>query len=490
MEKVFDNPSKLESLVKQKYGFPEFIMMENAALAIKNLILEQKPAPDAKCLILCGKGNNGGDGYALARLISGHLQPLLFTLEPPAASEAKAQYDMCRKMGIKFVSAAALSSMSPDFIVDCLYGTGFKGELSPKVQKIIDTANKSKAIRIACDIPTALAFDAHYTVTMGEHKLALFSDKAKQVCGQIITAPLGVDPELFEKHLSPAAFLINSQDMKLPFRTNKAAHKGTYGHTAVMTGEKAGAAIICATAAMNFGSGLTSLIRCPDSNLVQFKISPELMISEPDAKGLPVIPAKTTCVVYGPGIQNVWGEDLVVIGEWFAKPSVKAPAAVFDAGVFGDVHFADLLSILNLRPDARIVLTPHLLELTRLCNALNIFPKLTVQELADNPETKIKVGKKINSLLPNTTLVIKSANTFIADKGQTYIITDGTPSLAKGGSGDVLAGLIASLLAQGYTPKDAAVTACQAHALAAKKTGASTYALTPVKLIKAVSSLK
>ena len=102
MQKVFDNPSALESLVKQKYGFPDFIMMENAALAMKNLITDLPGK--GKCLILCGKGNNGGDGYALARMLFGQVETLLFCLEAPTAPEAKKQYEMCKKMGIKFVS--------------------------------------------------------------------------------------------------------------------------------------------------------------------------------------------------------------------------------------------------------------------------------------------------------------------------------------------------------------------------------------------------
>ena len=92
-------------------------------------------------------------------------------------------------------------------------------------------------------------------------------------------------------------------------------------------------------------------------------------------------------------------------------------------------------------------------------------------------------------MFPNTTVVIKSANTFIASGGETFIITDGTPSLAKGGSGDVLAGMIASLLAQGYSAKDAAITACETHALAAKKHGEASYDLSPEKIIKIIKTI-
>ena len=471
MQKVFDNPSQIEALVKQKFGFPDFIMMENAALAIKNLITSD-------CIILCGKGNNGGDGYALARQLYGTIKTVVFCLEPPVAAEAKTQYEMCKKLGIPFISQAALTKKlsdtknPPAFIIDCLYGTGFKGDLTAETAKIVALANKAESIRIACDIPTALTFNAHYTVTMGEHKLQLFSDKAKQVCGKIIVAPLGMDKTLFENTAhSPAAFLIETNDLKLPFRKNKAAHKGTYGHTAVFAGEKSGAAVLCATAAMNFGSGLTTIIKQQKSNLSQFKISPELMISDS-------IPAKTTCIVLGPGSDTLQPETSSAIETWWFSEKTKSPSAVFDAGMFGNASFITLLKKLCTRKDSRIVLTPHLAEFARFSS------QITVDELANNPETKIKAGKAFTKKYPGVTLVIKSANTFIFDKNQTFIVTDGSPSLAKGGSGDVLAGMIAALLAQGYTGKDAAITACEAHALAGTKHGADFYDLSPLKLIR------
>lgn len=490
MQKVFHNPSRLEALAKQKYCIPDFIMMENAALAIKNFILEQKPSASTKCLILCGKGNNGGDGYALARLLSGKLEPLLFSLEAPTAAEAKAQHLMCKKMGIPFITKKDLLELLnsytekqavPLIIVDCLYGTGFKGQLLPQVQKIIEASNRTQATRLACDISSGLAFDADYTITMGQNKLALFGDQAKKVSGKIIVAPLGIERSLFEGLLPPCAYLVTKEDIKLPLRTNKAAHKGTYGHTAVFAGQKAGASIICATAAMNFGSGLTSLIADENSGLKQFKISPELMISEG-------IPAKASCLVLGPGMDSCTPQILDKVSAWFNKASNKSPAAVFDAGLFGNEAFAAFLQKISSKAGARIVLTPHLLEFARLCQSLKLLPKekdlLSVETLANSPETKLLLGQKISSSFPNVTVVIKSANTFIASAGQTYIITDGTPSLAKGGSGDALAGMIASLLAQGYSALDAAITACESHALAGRKQGAGSYDLSPLKLIR------
>ena len=169
------------------------------------------------------------------------------------------------------------------------------------------------------------------------------------------------------------------------------------------------------------------------------------------------------------------------IETWWFSEKTKSPAAVFDAGMFGNASFITLLKKLCTRKDSRIVLTPHLAEFARFSS------KITVEELANCPELKIKAGMALLKKFPGITLVIKSANTFIFDKNQTFIVTDGTPSLAKGGSGDVLAGMIAALLAQGYTEKDAAITACEAHALAGKKHGAQAWDLSPMRLIKMMS---
>ena len=293
---------------------------------------------------------------------------------------------------------------------------------------------------------------------------------------------------------------------------------------------------------MNFGSGLTTLVKTNNSNLEQFKISPELMISES-------IPVKTTCLVMGPGMNGLaelTQEERTGFLEWFDK-NEKA-AVVCDAGIVSSADFIPLLkelSIKNNKPDSsdtklpRIVLTPHLLEFSRFCRnvkaasssgyfdnkVFNVVDEdFSVETLTKSPETKIKLGRMITALFPNTTLVVKSANTFIftahgtnentttnADTAShganvyetsgphetsacetsvtaTYIIAAGAPSLATGGSGDVLAGMIGALLAQGYTAKEAAVTACEVHALAAASYGEEAFDLTPEKLIAKIAT--
>ena len=515
MKKVFENPSELETLAKQALSIPPFLMMENAARFLSDFVISIiKNKRISQIVILCGKGNNGGDGFALARLLCTAYENLSVTIlvpQLPVAEEAKMQFEMCQKLAVQtvfndkiitFLQNLEANSQKPDFfyepqetqvsyiIVDCLFGIGFHGELSKEFVQIFDILNKIKAVKIACDIPSALYFQSDFTITMGAHKTVLFSDKAKAVCGKIIQAPLGIPPKVFESFLSPVAFLLEMCDAKFPFRKNKSAHKGTYGHTAVIACQKSGAAILAATSALNFGSGLTSLVKTSFSDLEQFKISAELMINCS-------IPDKTTAVILGPGFcedENSISIFDEVLG-WFN--TTENPAILLDAGVFGCRNFISFLTKLNSVLNAKIVLTPHLLEMSRfLHQTKDAFPEkfqdfedndFSVQTLSNNPNKKIALSKKIIQIFPNVTIVIKSANTFITTENQVFICDEGRQNLAKGGSGDVLAGLIGSLLAQRYSAKEAAITGVWAHANASKRFGEDAYDLTPEKLIHQVS---
>jgi len=486
MQKVFSKPAELEKLAKEKFSVPPFFMMENAARAMADFVLSKKrslnSSEDFHVLVVCGKGNNGGDGYAMARMIYKECKVHVIALEKPTAEEACAQYEKCVELGIE-ISNHLPETIRADLIVDCIYGIGFHGELKPEVKDILDKLNACNATRLACDVPSAFYFKADYTITMGEQKTILLSDKAKAASGEITVANLGLARSDFESCSFPDAHLIEESDIKLPVRKNKAAHKGTYGHTSVFACNKAGAAIIAGTAAMNFGSGLTTLVKTAQTDLEQFKISPELMISNS-------LPAKTTAVVIGPGIVEHTEKDNQIFSDWFK--SAKNPAAVVDAGMFSWPAIAEDLTELNKVPNGRIVLTPHLQEFCRfLERVLQKFPDcgitaedLQTSTLANKPESKIRLGKILNRLYPHTTVIIKSANTFIASGGEIFVVTAGCQSLAKGGSGDVLAGMVGALLAQSYTAKDAAITAVMRHALAARELGEEAYNLTPFKLIE------
>ena len=440
----------------------------------------------------------------------------------------------------------------PGVIVDCIFGTGFHGELPANIKSLLEKINESpdykSAYKIACDIPSALYFKADVTVTMGALKSILFSDKAKDVTGKIKVADLGINSSIFEKCDSPDAFLIEEIDAKFPLRTKKSAHKGTYGHTTVFAGEKSGAAIIAAESALAFGSGLTTLVKSERSNLEQFKITPELMISDS-------IPKTTTAILLGPGLGTPDKKTLDAIKEWFKAGTDKAKtqthahtatdnsdsntsanqtsrALVLDADMLSYPKIVDFLKELcepcstqtpsetlfsapeqtpcSTSTSTRIILTPHPKELATLYSALGLGNYTAVQAA----QNRFEIAEKIIQKFPQLTLIMKSANTIIAQKSPEtnaadfstttkksrkptktsgvdfYIVAEGTPALAKGGSGDGLAGMTASLLAQGYSAKDAAITAVYAHAIASTNFSRGMgWNLSPQALIGQISAL-
>ncbi|MDE5899048.1 MAG: NAD(P)H-hydrate epimerase, partial [Treponemataceae bacterium] len=275
-------------------------MMENAAAALERAVdraLADKPAPDGgSVLVLCGGGNNGGDGLALSRRLAGRVRCAVCLLERPKAAEAVRQEVMARAAGVPFVppdgAVHFLESERISAVVDCIFGTGFRGVLDGLAARLISCCNGMKCARIACDVPSGvdssgrvssrdgggnpIAFHADVTVTMGALKAALFSDSAKECCGEIVCAPLGVSRELFESCGAPDAWLLEASDIRLPVRTKKSAHKGNFGHAAVVLGEKPGAGIIAGTAALGFGAGLVTAVRgVPAAEA--FAMSPELL---------------------------------------------------------------------------------------------------------------------------------------------------------------------------------------------------------------------
>nr|MCR5698810.1 NAD(P)H-hydrate epimerase [Treponemataceae bacterium] len=226
MKSIYNNPAELEKSAKEKYCFPEYIMMENAASAME--IVVDSVAQDCgekigKVLIVCGGGNNGADGLALARRLNSKYDIQVLLLAQPKTDEGKTQYLMAQKVGVKICSDFSANLTCADdknascagdknascadltcadqscsgttfatgtsIIVDCIFGTGFHGKLPDDISKLIEQLNSCpNAIRIACDISSGLKFNSDITVTMGSLKTSLFSDEAKNASGKIFIA--------------------------------------------------------------------------------------------------------------------------------------------------------------------------------------------------------------------------------------------------------------------------------------------------------------
>ena len=481
MEKVFLDSRELDVLAQKRFGLSEDILMENAAATLEKEAALLCQLDKAKVLILAGSGNNGGDGWALARRLCRKCADLV-VLE---CKEAKSPMCLLQKQRALACGVVVCKEFPQDFsftlIFDCIFGAGFYGQLPQEIQKIVNSCNESDAIRIACDLPSGIdenghcsdfSFSADLTVTMGTLKLSLFSDVAKDLCGKIKVCDLGVSRKLFEADdVKVAAFLLEKNDLRLPLREKQNVNKGSFGHTVLALGEKSGAAMIAASAAIRFGSGLVSLVN--SQGCFPVNVPMELMTSNS-------IPANTSALAIGMGL----GQQSKEIDFYFDYIlSNKSIPCLLDADIFYSDKIKDLLK----NRSKGLVLTPHPKEFSILLEKCG----LGKYSVSDVLEKKIELVKEFCATFPDLVLLLKGANVLIARQkkestsAEIFINPYGSSALAKGGSGDVLSGLTAALLAQGYEPLDAAKNASLAHALAGASFGNS-YSMTPSDLIAAI----
>ena len=461
MQHVYDEVNSLDKRCYEKFFLSEDLLMEQAAFSMCSYI-QNKFSKDKSILIVCGPGNNGADGIALARMLYSSYDVKLYTPYPLKTPLSKIQFSRAMSVGVESIDYLCRC----DVIVDCLFGSGLNKELDEFALKIIDKLNRIDAYKLSCDIPSGIknngqiskkTFIADITITMGALKTSLFSDAAKDFVGEIEVANLGIQKEVYENKTN--IFLLEKSDMKLPLREQKNSHKGKFGHLSVIIGEKEGAGIIASDAAFAFGAGLVTAITHKELILPYHLMQ---------AHNLPI---NTSAIAIGMGLGNYEKNEL----NYILNLKVKK---VIDADLFYNECIKDLLY-------KEIVLTPHpkeFVSLLKICKLADI----SVKDLQNN---RFKYIKIFSFKYPRVTILLKGSNTLIANEQKIYINTLGTPALSKGGSGDVLTGLIASLLAQKYSCLEACITASLAHAQAACNYKNNNYSLSPEDLINEVKKL-
>lgn len=461
MQQVFDEVNSLDKRCYEAFELSEDLLMEHAASALAR-VLYKKFNHHKSVLIVCGMGNNGADGIALARLLYHRFEVKLYLPFELKSSMAKLQLKRSISLGIEPI----VDIEETDVIVDCLFGSGLDRPLDEKSQGIINQLNEMEAYKIACDIPSGInlngqvkstAFEADETVTMGALKTALFSDVAKDYVGDISVANLGIQRELYET--TSKTHYLETSDLKLPLRNKKNSHKGSFGHLNVVVGCKEGAGIIAAKAAFGFGVGLVSVISHKALDL-PYHIMHTHKLSD-----------NCTAIAIGMGLGNYEKNEV----KQFLFSSLPM---IVDADLF---HEELILEVLH----KEVVLTPHPKEFCSLL-ALCGFGEICIEELQNN---RMKYVRLFSKKYPKVVLLLKGANVLISQDETLYINAHGSAVLAKGGSGDVLSGLIASLLAQGYTALDSAIHASLAHAMAGNAYTKNNYSLIPSDLVEQVKRL-
>ncbi|NHB40142.1 NAD(P)H-hydrate dehydratase [Helicobacter pylori] len=464
MLSVYEKVNALDKRAIEEWLLSEDILMENAAMALEKAVL-QNASLGAKVIILCGSGDNGGDGYALARRLIGRFKTLVFEMKLAKSPMCQLQKERAKKVGVVIKAWEEKNEdLECDVLIDCVVGSAFKGELEPFLD--FESLSQKARFKIACDIPSGIdskgrvdkrAFKADLTISMGAIKSCLLSDRAKDYVGELKVGHLGVFNQIYE--IPTDTFLLEKSDLKLPLRDKKNAHKGDYGHAHVLLGKHSGAGLLSALSALSFGSGVVS-IQALECEITSNNKPLELVFCEN-------FPKKLSAFALGMGLENIPKD--------FKKWLGLAPC-VLDAGVF---YHKEVLQAL----EKEVVLTPHPKEFLSLLKLVGI--NISMLELLDN---KLEIARDFSQKYPKVVLLLKGANTLIAHQGQVFINILGSVALAKAGSGDVLAGLILSLLSQNYTPLDATINASLAHALAGLEFK-NNYALTPLDLIEKIKRL-
>ncbi|GAA9660234.1 NAD(P)H-hydrate dehydratase [Helicobacter pylori] len=464
MLSVYEKVDALDKRAIEELFLSEDILMENAAMALERAVL-QNASLGAKVIILCGSGDNGGDGYALARRLAGRFKTLVFEMKLAKSPMCQLQKERAKKVGVVIKAwEDNHKDLECDVLIDCVVGSAFKGGLEPFLD--FESLSQKARFKIACDIPSGIdskgrvdkrAFRADATISMGAIKSCLLSDRAKDYVGELKVGHLGVFNPIYE--IPTDTFLLEKSDLKLPLRDRKNAHKGDYGHVHVLLGKHSGAGLLSALSALSFGSGVVS-VQALECEITSNNKPLELVFCEN-------FPKKLSAFALGMGLENIPKD--------FNKWLELAPC-VLDAGVF---YHKEVLQAL----EKEVILTPHPKEFLSLLKSVGI--NISMLELLDN---KLEIARDFSQKYPKVVLLLKGANTLIAHQGWVFINNLGSVALAKAGSGDVLAGLILSLLSQNYTPLDAAINASLAHALAGLEFK-NNYALTPLDLIEKIKRL-
>lgn len=457
---------ELDAYTINQMGIPSLVLMERAALSVFEAMKKER-LPLQNVLVLCGAGNNGADGAAVARLLclAGYRVDICILGNPEHfTEEMKCQIEIAEKYGVSFVKTFCCDEYTT--IVDALVGVGLSRAMSGKYSEIIEKINASSAKIVSVDIPSGIHADtgavmqsavkADLTVTFAYKKAGLCLFPGAEYAGKILTADIGIYKDK-KTEWTPDLFACTADDLK-KIKRKPNGNKGTFGKILLIAGSRDifGAAYLCGLAAMKTGAGMLKICTRKE-NKILFSCFPEAMLSIYDAQ----------TDIYELLRKNIEWADVVGIGPGIGT-SGQAEELLNTV-----LHFcrkplvidADAINCLSKSPDtvghlrehpAELIFTPHLGEFSRLTG-------ISVEKWKENPLTITEETAKMLHFV----LVCKDARTVISNgDGDIYLNLSGNDGMATAGSGDVLTGIILGLLAQGIPSKEAAYLGVYLHGLA------------------------
>ncbi len=443
-------------------GIPSSELMQRAAEAVAQEI-EAGSFDTSSVLVLCGGGNNGGDGFALASILAQDSEKLTSTY---FIGDDKKMTDECAKRRRTCI-ARPLTDFSLDgvtLIVDAIYGIGFRGAPDEKTAEIISKVNESKIPVVAIDLPSGVEADtgsvnseaikATLTVAIAALKRGHLLYPGKIHSGRVVVRDIGIG---FEVLPDDSLTVYTQNDLKMPSR-DPDANKGTFGKLLIVAGSPcmAGAAYLSALAAYRTGAGLVRIFTHEDNRVILQMLIPEAVMTtykegEDPEFILSEAVAQSDAVLVGPGLSTSKQAHKIL------KTVLKcAPEKlVIDAD---GLNLISKSSVLRNKIPTNAILTPHLGEMSRLTGS----PVIEIK--AQKPEFSAELATKLGCIC-----VLKDSVTAVSDGKECYVNQTGNAGMAKAGSGDVLAGIIGSLLAQGIPHFDCAKLGVFLHGKAGDK---------------------
>lgn len=461
----------------EEIGIPGLVLMENAGRKVAEVCKELlQQCEGKKVVIICGKGNNGGDGYVVARHLQNsgaQTEVYLIGEHKEVRGDAVTNLNILKNLNIDVLPITDWSPASDiDLIIDAILGTGVRGPLKEEIVQIVNRMNEVGAPVVSIDLPTGVETDtgavygacvqARCTVTMAHLKRGLLFSPGREHAGEVIVADIGI-PKRVTRESGAKCFQISPKYIKmvLPKRPRN-IFKNRCGQVLLVSGSigLTGAATLSSEAALRIGAGM-AILGCPKSlnAILEEKLTEVMTLPLPETSQQTIsFEAKdilaerfewSDVIAIGPGM-TTHGDTFKLV-KWLLNK--------YDKTVVMD---ADAINCLKDNPNllkssrSKLVLTPHPGELARLIGK-------TTKEIISNPiEIARETAQKFNIIL-----VLKGAPTVIADAdGNVFINSTGNPGMATAGMGDVLTGVIAGLISQGLRPVDGALAGVYLHGLA------------------------
>lgn len=469
-----DEMRQADSLAINHYGVPSIVLMENAARSSSmyiQQIIEEEGLIEPEFTFFCGSGNNGGDGFALARHLCGLYNVKIYWIgdESKMSEETRINYLSAKNLGIPCVKLESEEDVEQleivsEIIVDALIGVGGSENIRGLALSILKKIYNSPALKIAIDSPTGLntltgkanefCVQADYTITMFAYKLGLLINDGLEKSGEIYVAGLGVPNSIVEKFARTFAYEYEDLFKLIPER-KRISSKFEYGRVLIIAGSERypGAAALCANASIKSGAGLTIL--------ASTSFHPMLL---PEVIRLPIIPTaggtisekslsileeeieKADSIAIGPGVTD--NPETISLIRQVIERYKDSKKIVVDADGLKAISFDSVLS-------KNIVITPHCGELSRIINIQRTEIENNAYFVAKEWASKLDCIVHLKYVPPITT-----------DGESSYLCLAGNPGMASGGSGDVLTGIIATFVARGLEPLIATSLGAFVHALA------------------------